>query len=189
MAYPQKSFTVWFTGLPCSGKTTLSNAVEIELRSQDLGVILLDGDRLRKKLSRNLGFSKKDRFTHVQRVTDLAASLNEDGDIALVSLISPYRAMRENARKQIETFVEVFVQCPLAICEKRDVKGMYKLARRGGIKHFTGVSDVYEKPLNPEIVVDTDIRRISTCTKQILHYLEFNELIPQKRQRSQKEHS
>ena len=172
-----EGFTLWFTGLPCSGKTTLSRAVEKALSTLGYPVERLDGDSVRKDLSKDLGYSPEDREKNVSRVAFLAARLTRNGVITLVSLISPSRATRQNARQQIGRFVEVYLDCPLEVCEKRDVKGMYRLARQGKIKDFTGVSATYEKPLTPELRLDTERSDVNVCVEAILDYLECSELI------------
>ncbi len=173
----QKGVTLWFTGLPCAGKTTLARAVAKKLKSSGLLVEHLDGDALRRTFSRNLGFSKEDRLTHVKRVAYVAALLTRSNIITLVSLISPYRQMRKTARQMIGKFIEIYVRCPLAVCEKRDVKGMYRLARKGRIKNFTGISDIYEEPLNPDILVDTQASHPQACVRNIIDSLERGEWI------------
>lgn len=167
----QKGFTLWFTGLPCAGKTTLACAVERRLKAAGRLVEHLDGDTLRRTVSKDLGFSKKDRDIHLKRAARMAAFMNRDGVITLVSLISPYRKTRQVVRRSIGDFVEVYARCPLKVCEKRDVKGMYRLARAGRLKHFTGISDPYEKPMAPEITVLTDQTTVEACTRQIMDYL------------------
>ncbi|MBI3252400.1 MAG: adenylyl-sulfate kinase [Candidatus Omnitrophica bacterium] len=177
MAIRQKGFTLWLTGLPCAGKTTLANAVAAELRRSGWRVQCLDGDRIRQKLSRDVGFSKEDREIHVSRVALTASFLARNGFAAIVSLISPYRSMRRDARQKIDRFIEVYVRCPLAVCEARDVKGMYRLARDGKIKNFTGVSDTYEEPLRPDVTVRTDRMGVKACANKILRVLEYREWI------------
>jgi len=172
----EKGFTLWFTGLPCSGKTSLSDAVEKLLRAAGQRVEHLDGDVVRQGLSKGLGFSKEDRRINLERVAFVASLLSRNGVAALVSFVSPYRSMRDDARSKSETFIEVYVRCPLAVCETRDVKGMYKKARAGQIAEFTGVSDPYEEPLNPEITVDTDRMDLAACCTVILNYLEHRGL-------------
>ena len=129
----EKGFTLWFTGLPCSGKTSLSDVVEAALRSAGQRVEHLDGDVVRQGLSKGLGFSKEDRRINLERVAFVASLLSRNGVAALVSFVSPYRSMREDARSKNENFIEVYVRCPLTVCETRDVKGMYKKARAGEI--------------------------------------------------------
>jgi len=148
--------TVWLTGLPGSGKSTIVTKLETVLRERGANIEILDGDEVRRNLSPDLGFTKEDRETHARRVVFVSKLLSRNGVIVLVALISPYRAFRENARKQIGSFVEVFVRCPLEVCIKRDPKGLYKKALAGEIKDLTGLQDTYEDPLNPEIIVDTD---------------------------------
>lgn len=168
----EKGFTLWFTGLPCAGKTSLASALFKKFKSAGYEVEHLDGDALRRSLSKDLGFSKKDRKTHVLRVATIASLLNKNGVITLVSLISPHRLTRRKARQMIGNFIEAYVRCPVKVCERRDVKGHYRLARAGRLKHFTGVSDPYEKPMAPEITVLTDQAAIEACVRQIMAYLE-----------------
>lgn len=170
----QKSFTLWFTGLPCAGKTTLAGAVARKLKAAGFAVQHLDGDTLRLTVSKDLGFSKRDRVTHLKRVGRIVSRLNQNGVITLVSLISPYRKTRLALRRSVGNFVEVYVRCPLKVCEKRDTKGMYRLARAGKIRNFTGISDVYEAPRRPEITVLTDQTGIDTSVRQIMGYLALS---------------
>ncbi|KPJ52948.1 adenylylsulfate kinase [candidate division TA06 bacterium DG_24] len=151
-----KGFTVWFTGLPCSGKTTVSQIVEKEIRATGRNVEVLDGDVVRTNLSKGLGFSKEDRDTNIKRIAFVCKLLTRNGAATIAAAISPYRAIRDHARMEIGNFVEVYVRCPVEVCEQRDVKGMYKKARAGEIQGFTGIDDPYEEPLAPEVVVDTD---------------------------------
>ena len=146
---------VWFTGLPCAGKSTLAQHIARSLESSGLEVVLLDGDAVRQSVSADLGFSRRDRDANVARIARLAAEVVGRGGIAICALVSPYREARASAREIVSSanFIEVFVDTPLEVCEARDVKGMYKLARAGVLDHFTGVSDPYEPPLNPEIHV------------------------------------
>jgi len=151
-----KGVTVWMTGLPGSGKTTLAHVIEGKLKSKGSKVEIFDGDEVRKNLSSGLGFSREDRETHAKRVAYVSKLLSRNGVVAIVALISPYRSSRENARKEISNFVEVYVKCSLETCAKRDPKGLYKKARMGEIKDLTGPQDPYEEPLHPEIIVDTE---------------------------------
>ena len=167
--YP--GFTLWFTGLPCSGKTTVADLVAEELRKRGHRVERLDGDVVRKGLTRDLGFSKEDRDKNIERVTFVAKLLSRNGVATIVSFVSPYREAREKARKETTNFVEVYVKCPVEVCEQRDVKGMYKKARRGEIKDFTGVQDPYEEPLNPEIVLETDKETPEESAAKVLRKL------------------
>ena len=152
----QKGVTLWFTGLPCSGKSAIADIVAEKLKAQGLRAERLDGDVVRQDLTRDLGFSKADRDENIRRVTFVAKLLARNGVAVLVSFISPYREMRDRARQQISSFVEIYVKCPMEVCAKRDVKGMYQKAMRGEIKEFTGVNDPYEEPLHPELVLETD---------------------------------
>lgn len=169
-------FTLWFTGLPCSGKTTLANAVKAELIRLGHTVEHLDGDAVRADISKNLGYSKKDRELNAQKIALMASDFNSEGKSVLVSLISPYRTSRQKARETISHFIEVYVRCPLQVCEKRDTKNMYRSARLGKIKNFTGVSDPYEEPLDPEIIVDTDVMNVESCVQKILDHLPCRRL-------------
>jgi adenylyl-sulfate kinase len=163
---------IWFTGLPCSGKTTLSTLIESHLKDQKMPVEHLDGDVVRQKLCKDLSFSKEDRFANIERVVFAADLLSRHGIHVVVSFVSPYRQMRDYARQQLPSFVEVYVRCPIQVCEARDSKGMYRKARAGEIKNFTGVSDPYEEPQSPEITVDTDRSAIDACSRQISDYLD-----------------
>jgi len=167
----QKGFTLWFTGLSGSGKTTLAKTVEQELRQRGLKVERLDGDIVRQGLTRDLGFSKEDRDKNIERVTFVAKLLTRNGVITLCSFISPYREVRARSRAEIGNFIEIYCDCPLETCIKRDVKGLYNKALKGEIENFTGISDPYEPPENPEIVVHTDRETIEESTAIILRRL------------------
>lgn len=165
-------FTVWFTGLPCSGKSTLARMLERELKEMGMKVEVLDGDEVRRRLSKGLGFSKEDRDENIRRISYVCKLLSRNGIVAISAAISPYREIREEARRENKRFVEVYVKCPVDICIKRDVKGMYKKALSGEIKNFTGVSDPYEEPLNPEVVVETNRETPEESLNKILHKLK-----------------
>lgn len=155
----EQGATLWFTGLSGAGKSTLATSLVERLESAGRRVELLDGDEVRKNLSQGLGFSKADRDANIQRIAFVAKLLSRNGVIAITAAISPYRETRDAARREIETgarFVEIFVDCPLAVCEQRDVKGLYKKARSGEIAQFTGISDPYEAPEHPEVHLHTD---------------------------------
>ncbi|MBD3182374.1 adenylyl-sulfate kinase [Candidatus Poribacteria bacterium] len=171
-------FTLWFTGLPCSGKTTIAEIIEKELRNRGLNVESLDGDEVRTHLSKDLGFSKKDRDTHISRMGFIAKLLSRNGVAVIAAFVSPYREVREQIKVGIDNFIEVFVRCPVEVCIERDVKGMYKKALSGEIKNFTGISDPYEEPENPTIIVDTDKENVEESAEKIIRYLELAGLIP-----------
>ena len=168
----QKGVTIWFTGLPCCGKTTIADQIALHLKQKRYIVERLDGDIVRKGLTSDLGFSKKDRDENIRRVTSVAKDLTRNRIIVLATFVSPYRKQRRDARKEIGQFIEVYVQCPLEICMKRDVKGMYQKAREGKITHFTGVDDPYEEPEHPELTLDTDKEMIDESVSKVLKKLE-----------------
>lgn len=174
----QKGFTLWFTGLSGAGKTTAALAVEKELRARGLKVERLDGDTVRQSLTRDLGFSKEDRDKNIERVTFVAKLLSRNGVAVLASFISPYRETRAMVRRETTNFIEVFVNAPLEVCIARDVKGMYAKAFRGEIKDFTGVSDPYEEPENPEITLNTHLETVEESLAKCLTYLEEHGYIP-----------
>jgi adenylyl-sulfate kinase len=165
-------FTVWFTGLPSSGKSTLARLLEGVLVQRGQGVEVLDGDEVRLRLSRGLGFSKEDRDENIRRITYVAKLITRCGGVAITCAISPYRALRDEARHEIGRFIEVYVKCSLDVCIDRDVKGLYAKALRGEIGAFTGVSDPYEPPLAPEVVVQTDQESPEESLAKILRHLE-----------------
>jgi adenylyl-sulfate kinase len=148
-------FTVWFTGLSGAGKTTLAKLLEADLRGRGLKVEVLDGDVVRTHLSKGLGFSKEDRDTNIRRIGWVCQVLSRNNVVALAAAISPYREIRDEIRRNIENFVEVYVECPIETLADRDVKGLYRKALAGEIKNFTGVDDPYEPPLHPEVVCST----------------------------------
>lgn len=174
MTTGRSGFCIWLTGLPSAGKTTIARALTPKLRSLGWNVELLDGDEVRMGLSSDLGFDRKAREAHAGRVTYVAKVLARNGVIPIVALISPYRSSRAKARDQIGPFVEVYVTTPVAECEKRDVKGLYKKAREGKITEFTGVDDPYEAPEHPEIIVDTVGKGVEESADHIL--AELNRL-------------
>jgi adenylylsulfate kinase len=170
---PEKEgFVLWFTGLPSSGKTTLARIMADKLREMGVKAELLDGDEVRKSLSPDLGFSKKDREIHAQRVAYLCKLLSRNGIASIVSLISPYRSSRQQAREHVgDGFIEVWAKCSLEACMERDVKGLYRKAMEGKITDMTGVQDPYEDPVGNEITVDTEHNAVDKCAAKILQYL------------------
>lgn len=176
--FKTRGFTLWFTGLPCSGKTTVSEIVGKEFRERGLNVEILDGDELRRNLSKDLGFSKEDRETHIKRVGFIAKLLSRNNVATLAAFVSPYREVRKYLRIEIGNFIEVYVKCPVEVCIKRDVKGMYKKAIEGEIQNFTGISDPYEEPLEPEIIVETDKEMPMESAQKVIQRLESMEYIP-----------
>lgn len=167
----QNGVTVWFTGLSGAGKTTITQALEKELRSRNLSIEVLDGDIVRQNLTKGLGFSREDRDENIRRIGFVAQLLTRHGVIVLVSAISPYREVREEVRQRIGHFVEVFVNASLEVCEARDVKGLYQKARAGEIPNFTGVSDPYEAPLNPEVICKTGEETLEESLAKVLSKL------------------
>ncbi len=163
---------LWLTGLSGAGKTTIAKGVAQELLTRNWRVELLDGDVVRTNLSQGLGFSKEDRDTNIRRLGFVANLLSRNGVVAIVAAISPYRSIRDELRRTTTNFVEVYVQATLAVCESRDVKGLYAQARAGKIKNFTGISDPYEEPLNPEITCMTEKFTIEQCVSQVVNYLD-----------------
>lgn len=178
MSKQQRGVTVWFTGLSGAGKTTIRMAVEQALRDQGHKVEVLDGDIVRENLTKGLGFSKADRDENIRRIGFVAHLLTRNEVIVLVSAISPYREIRDEVRGKIGDFVEVYVNAPLSVCEQRDVKGLYKKARAGEIKQFTGIDDPYESPLNPEVECRTDLETLEESTTKVLDRLRELNYLP-----------
>ncbi|KAI1776715.1 adenylylsulfate kinase [Hypoxylon cercidicola] len=185
----QKGFTLWFTGLSASGKSTVATALEQHLLHLGLAAYRLDGDNVRFGLNRDLGFSEKDRQENIRRIGEVAKLFADSSTVAITSFISPFRADRQLARDlhgavakdsgdEPIPFVEVYVDVPIEVAERRDPKGLYKKARAGEIKEFTGVSSPYEAPDAPEIVIRTHESSVEECVAQIVRWLEEKELIP-----------
>lgn len=177
--HKSKGFTVWFTGLSGSGKTTVARVVCDKLRERGImNVEVLDGDLVRTNLSKGLGFSKEDRDTNIKRIAFVCHLLTRNGVPNIAAAISPYREIRDYARGEIKHFIEVYVKCPLEVLIDRDVKGLYKKAIAGEIPHFTGITDPYEEPLNPEVMIETDKEKPEESADKILRKLEALGYIP-----------
>jgi len=164
-------FTLWFTGFSGSGKSTLSEIIEQRLQARGRKVEVLDGDIVRTNLSKGLGFSREDRDTNIKRIAFVCSLLTRNGIICISAAISPYNEAREWARKEIGNFVEVYIKCPIEVCQARDVKGLYKLAAEGKV-NLTGISDPYEEPEHPELIVETDKETIEESVSRIFAKLE-----------------
>ena len=170
-----KGFTLWFTGLSGSGKSTISHLLIAELRRRGSKIEVLDGDIVRENLSKGLGFSKEDRDTNIRRIAFVADLLSRNGVPVITAAISPYKAIRDEAREMMAgRMIEIYAEAPLEVCEERDPKGHYKKARAGELKEFTGIDDPYEAPENPEIVVKTGEQSPQESADQIIAWLEDN---------------
>lgn len=177
---PHHAACLWFTGLSGSGKSTLANAVELRLNEDFRAhTYLLDGDIIRSGLTRDLGFSLADRAENIRRVSEVAKLFVDAGLIVLTAFISPLIADRQRARQIVspEAFIEIYVDCPLAVCEQRDPKGLYRKARRGEIPEFTGISSPYEAPIHPEITLDTAQESVERCVETVVDYLKRREIL------------
>ena len=178
--YGHKSVILWFTGLSGAGKSTLAHAVEERLHLQGYKTFVLDGDNVRHGLSRDLSFSDQDRQENIRRIAEVAKLMLEGGTITLTAFISPFQTERALARNLVPhgDFIEIYCHADLAICEQRDVKGLYKKARQGEIKQFTGISSPYEAPENPELRVDTGANSLDDCVDQVLNLLTERGVLP-----------
>jgi adenylylsulfate kinase len=177
--HQHQGVTIWFTGLPASGKSTMANSVAVALHELGVSTYVLDGDNIRHGLNKNLGFSPQDRAENIWRIGEVAKLFSEAGIVNLTAFISPYAADRQIVRElQPESFVEVHCAANLSVCEDRDPKGLYKKARAGTIKDFTGIDAPYEAPDHPEISIDTGAMSVQECTEQIVAYLRKNGSIP-----------
>jgi adenylylsulfate kinase len=174
----ERGFTVWFTGLSGAGKSTIAERLVPIIRERYGKAELLDGDVVRTNLSKGLGFSKEDRDTNIRRIGFVAHLLSRNGVPVVTSAISPYRAIRDEIREPIGDFVEVYVECSLDELVRRDVKGLYAKALRGEIPNFTGVSDPYEPPLNPEVVVRSDSETVEESLAKVVDYLDRAGYLP-----------
>jgi adenylylsulfate kinase len=174
-----KGMILWFTGLSGSGKSTLANALEEKLYSLNMKTYVLDGDNVRKGLCDDLGFSEEDRVENIRRIGEVSNLMMDAGLIVMSAFISPFRSDRRIVRKLVKKdhFIEIFVDAPLDVCESRDVKGLYKKARTGEIKDFTGVSSPYERPEKAELTINTDDNSIENCIEMILDYLKNKDII------------
>ncbi len=170
----QKGGTIWLTGLSGSGKSTIAVELEHALIENKHQAYILDGDNIRHGLNKNLGFSPEDRSENIRRIGEVAKLFTDANIITITAFISPYRQDRDNARKlfQAGEFIEIYIKCPLEVCEQRDTKGLYKKARKGEVKEFTGISAPYEEPLSPELTIDTSKMSIEESTRTIIAYLE-----------------
>jgi len=161
-------FVIWLTGLPCSGKTTIACVLKLKLKQLGINIDLLDGDEIRKELSPDLGFAKQDRCTNTRKVIYLCKLLSRNGISSIVSMISPDNDVRNFARNELSNFIEVYVKCSLGTRIKRDVKGLYKKALRGKIKDFIGLQLPYEEPVNPELIVNTELESLDDIANKII---------------------
>lgn len=175
----QKGVTLWFTGLPQSGKSTLATELEKRLYEKGYLTYILDGDNIRHGLNKNLGFSPEDREENIRRIGEVANLFSRAGIVNMTAFISPYRRDRQNARKlaKEDEFIEIFCKCSLEVCENRDTKGLYKKARAGKIPEYTGISAPYEGPENPELIIETDKVTIEEGVAKIISYLQKNEIV------------
>lgn len=173
------SCIVWFTGLSGSGKSTIAKGLEEKLFLNGCKTYILDGDNIRHGLNKDLAFSNRDREENIRRISEVAKLFVDAGLIVIVSFISPFKKERKFARSLVKKgeFIEIFVKCPISVCEKRDVKGLYKKARKGELKNFTGIDSAYEEPANPEIVIETDKYNAQESVKNIFYYLKTKKVI------------
>jgi len=177
--HQHKSVVLWFTGLSGSGKSTLAHAVEDYLHKAGKSTYVLDGDNIRHGLCSDLGFTNNDRVENIRRISETAKLLTEAGVITLTAFISPFKADRDEARKRFPhgDFIEIYCQCPVEICEERDVKGLYKKARAGEIKYFTGIDSPYEVPIKPELTVNTQENSIDETVEIVLQFLHEKQIL------------
>lgn len=175
-----KGSILWFTGLSGAGKSTLATAVEATLHERGIRTIVLDGDNIRHGLCSDLGFSNDDRKENIRRIGEIAKLFMQAGVIVITAFISPFRSDRQTARGLVDEvdFNEIYCQCPLDVCESRDVKGLYKKARTGEIKHFTGISSPYEEPDNAQLTVNTNELKIEECVEKVMVFMEQSGVIP-----------
>lgn len=176
------SFVIWLTGLSGSGKSTIANELANELFHRETQVYVLDGDNVRQGLNGDLGFSETDRVENIRRIGEVSKLFVDSGAVVVTAFISPFKHDREQVRELLDEkeFIEVFVKCPLKECENRDPKGLYKKARSGEIRNFTGLDSPYEEPVNPEFTIETNEKSVSDCVNELLDYLEKNHYIIKK---------
>ena len=174
-----KSCAIWFTGYSGSGKSTLANELDFQLHSLGIRSYVLDGDNVRYGLNKELGFSPNDRFENIRRVGEVAKLFVDSGQIVITAFISPFEKDRNQVSKIFgeDEFIEVFIDCPFEICEKRDPKGLYEKARKGEIHDFTGIDSPYEPPINPDLTINTEQYTVRNAAKIIISYLEDNQII------------
>lgn len=169
----QKGVVLWFTGLSGSGKSTVASSLEKRLHDMGKLTYTLDGDNVRHGLNSDLGFSDEDRVENIRRIGEISKLFVDAGMITIATFVSPFREDRQKVRELLgKDFVEIYIDCPIEVCEKRDPKGIYKKARAGEIKHFTGIDSPYESPINPEIVVSTHLNTLDECVDKLVAYLE-----------------
>ncbi|QLY80116.1 adenylyl-sulfate kinase [Clostridium intestinale] len=169
----QKGAVLWFTGLSGSGKSTVASSLEKRLHDMGKLTYTLDGDNVRHGLNSDLGFSDEDRIENIRRIGEISKLFVDAGMITIATFVSPFREDRQKVRELLgKDFVEIYIDCPIEVCEKRDPKGIYKKARAGEIKHFTGIDSPYESPINPEIVVSTHLNTLDECVDKLIAYLE-----------------
>lgn len=175
----QKAKVLWFTGLSGSGKSTIANEVEIILAKNKVHTYILDGDNIRKGINKDLDFSEESRKENLRRIGEIAHLFVDAGIMVLASFISPFETDRQKIKELVgkENFIEIFVNCPLEICEKRDTKGLYAKARKGEIKNFTGIDSPFEVPKNPQIIIKSNEETVAESTDKILTYLKNNQVI------------
>lgn len=172
-----KKFVLWLTGLSAAGKTTIAKAVCQELKNKGNNIHHLDGDEVRAAAKEKLGYSKEDRDRNISLAVEIAKNYQKQGFNVIASFISPYKEHRNWGRERLENYIEVFIDTPLEVCELRDPKGMYKKARAGEIEYFTGVTDRYEEPKNPDIHLKTDLMPVEECVEKVLKYLKDKKFI------------
>jgi len=172
-----KGYTIWFTGLSGSGKTTIANRLSEILRSRGINLVLLDGDIVRKTLSKDLGYTKEERDENITRVVHACQLITKNGVLNLACVISPTKKIRDYARSLIKNLIEIYVKCPIEICEKRDAKGYYAKVRSGEMDHFVGINIPYEEPDNPELILNTNKETVEESVNKLLRELENRKII------------